>query len=214
MGAALCDIGGCGVQAIGRCNSCANAFCASHQGYKGSGINVVALVNRCAPCVANAAIQRRSQVEAVDPEHVKAEFEAALRRLIEAGSPGLTPRVVVIGRRKTRFKGWVDITEERRPGWSLGLRNWRVTYSESGDKDAGMGGLSVTKTKHVAVETFLVPTGEIEANFAPGMDGFPHGAKATIDATNMESFLARHLSVLADRLLGPSTGTGGGRSRD
>ncbi|SFO62222.1 hypothetical protein SAMN05660359_04758 [Geodermatophilus obscurus] len=64
--------GGCGVLAVGRCAVCAQAFCASHQGYRGQ----TQMLNECAPCTDISEGQKRgmaphaSNTEARESEEV------------------------------------------------------------------------------------------------------------------------------------------------
>ena len=75
---AVCEIGGCGVQAIGRCATCRRAFCASHQAYIAPG---TVAVDMCGPCFA----QTPEQVARANQARHDAEISAAIR-YFESGS--------------------------------------------------------------------------------------------------------------------------------
>jgi hypothetical protein len=60
--AAVCEIEDCGVQAIGRCERCAAAFCGTHQVRpESSGLQAAAPLDRCTACQARDYVQARNE---------------------------------------------------------------------------------------------------------------------------------------------------------
>ena len=138
---------GCGVLAVGRCTTCDEPFCGSHQGYNG-----VLLVDQCLVCRAEAA---RQEYVTSPASRARASLSAAterlndvLARLAAQGNPSAEPlthwqtsRVPLLG-----MKLW-RVTSTNLLGWNVGHQRW----SENA------GGVTVAD---VQVETFCTTRGE------------------------------------------------------
>lgn len=120
-GAAACTT--CGVLAVGRCATCSQAFCASHQGRYGGTV----FFDQCATC--------RGRVEQADRDqeaHFRQSFftdGSARRTLLDAGVATVDFHRV---RRETqslrfgRYKEVVTVKPLGR-GWLLGMCQWKYT---------------------------------------------------------------------------------------
>lgn len=104
--AATCEIGGCGVVAIGRCRSCGRAFCGSHQAeYDGPfGVRLGAS-DLCRECV-TAAARRKAELAESERDREISENNRLTASLLprflasmeEQGNPGTQKGVVGVRR--------------------------------------------------------------------------------------------------------------------
>lgn len=130
---AVCEVGACGVLAVGRCVQCSEAFCGSHQGR--SILDVY--INLCGPCAIRQAHDRREKDPATRAERVLA---GAVERLTALGVPQITILSVSRTNERKAFGRYVPRVniESRyeRHGWLLGPVTWRFTIENQGIHDA------------------------------------------------------------------------------
>ena len=134
---AVCEIGGCGVPAIGRCASCDLAFCATHQGRDSIRTKYI---DFCSACVEDQAATGRAQMQRRLPAYDPALLPTIAATMYEAGVGGLEERsfrwrTVTSGKRALgwRRSGTDRIAREfvGAPAWSVGflsLRESKSTY--------------------------------------------------------------------------------------
>ena len=141
---------GCGVLAVGRCTTCDEPFCGSHQGSRG--YKGVPLVDQCLVCRAEAARQEHAAFPA---SRARASLSAGterlndvLARLAAQGNPSAEPlthwqssRVPLLG-----MKRW-QVT-------STNLLGWNVGHQRSSENVRGV------TVADVQVETFCTTRGE------------------------------------------------------
>lgn len=150
-----CEVGSCGVGAIGRCSSCQRAFCVSHQGVVASSVNYLNAgafyVDLCKPCAVDyrKAVERRRQRERDDKaaaHKTAAERVEATRARIREVAAVLTALAVAPTPRRrrtgvefawhwplTRFVGMGrrELHEELTPAWPVGNLKWEWTFAGS-----------------------------------------------------------------------------------
>ncbi len=137
--------------AAGRCIDCQQAFCPSHQGLDANG----PYTNLCSSCLIDRVTQARDQAAADaeravreageaaarkkrDQEAIKARIVDTARRLVQHGSPGLTPRTKVVGQKQT-IRGWSKYRDDVRPlpqAWLVGEFDWLIYTPEWHDASA------------------------------------------------------------------------------
>ncbi len=77
---AVCTINDCGVLAIGRCASCTNAFCQSHQArYVGSRLPYASL---CSSCLARSEANEKHRLDLIqaDKDYIHGKAKDELRK--------------------------------------------------------------------------------------------------------------------------------------
>lgn len=151
---AVCEIDGCGVQAIGRCATCKRAFCLTHQAREENYGRWYPRVDMCAPCFAQtpaeaerAKLQAESEervakilardVERFRPIEAAREYfksDAAQTALLTAGVPTVALYGIVNKRtpkqKRSLFGGRstvfenVDVAIPIGRGWILGGFEW------------------------------------------------------------------------------------------
>jgi hypothetical protein len=123
MAAALCNIGGCGVIAFGRCSTCGRAFCTSHQAVASNGVTVV---DQCSAChfAAGAAYRERVNRQVFGLGHSKGRDA-----LIAANEPKVKLVTTTTEWQKKRFGRGESVTvvSPYGTGWLLGELPWRDT---------------------------------------------------------------------------------------
>lgn len=133
--AATCEIGGCGVAALGRCASCGRAFCGSHQARKpGPGyMQSVALpiADSCGQCQASAESHRLAEgsrwLEDTRQRHIREAgviVREFLSRMAERGNPG-TEKAIELALRPDRNERGEHIVRQERTGDLIDV--WHLT---------------------------------------------------------------------------------------
>lgn len=98
--AADCTISNCGVQAVGRCSQCGEAFCASHAGAASVGDTRVIDYQRCGPCDLKARTAYAATSGATDRSFLEA---TAVEKLRAANVPTVRIYTVEVAGRYRRL---------------------------------------------------------------------------------------------------------------
>jgi hypothetical protein len=141
MAVAACEVDACGVQAIGRCQSCGLAFCATHQGVAGTGHPRFAyrtkFRDQCASCttaVERSAREERARYEAEDAIFEKPETLVSIAsQMAEAECPGLEAREARWHESEKRLFGSrrVERSFVGEPAWRLGRYQHEFSWADT-----------------------------------------------------------------------------------
>lgn len=116
----MCEINTCGVQAIGRCQRCAKAFCLTHQGYMAP----FSYNNLCSACIEADHASQAANMRSYEQNKDKAikRLDEILDALIRAGNIGQIPQYS----RKEKKRLWWYVTEQMEWGkvWPIGNIDW------------------------------------------------------------------------------------------
>ncbi len=142
---AVCEIDGCGVLAIGRCDVCKKAFCQSHQARS----LILPYASLCSLCLAQSEAskkQRKSAIQA-DKDYIAAKASDELRKsrvstidiyeLKQEFRSGLFGRVQHIDKFNFVCEGWIlgeftwSIDISHTEGQGPDTKDWRETNSSS-----------------------------------------------------------------------------------
>lgn len=129
----------CRIQAIGRCTTCGEAFCRSHQAWREGTdyISATPYIDRCSPCLAkertNEVKQVREALTRIDEAREYFRSGSARTALITCGAPPVTiynvnERFENVGffRKERLVKKIISIGR----GWILGEFTWRYTNAD------------------------------------------------------------------------------------
>jgi hypothetical protein len=137
----------CGVAAIGRCTTCGNAFCATHQARGPIDPNVV-YVDFCVTCLA-----ARSKAAGVHEQRHGLSFftsGAARTELVAGNVPKVNLILVTSEWEHRRFRGGrtVETVKQVGTGWLIGTFRWEYNDGSSfGGKDVVSPGPTILRDR-------------------------------------------------------------------
>jgi hypothetical protein len=116
-----CTINGCGILAIGRCVTCGQPFCQSHQAR--APLPGPAFVNLCSPCKANRDAEEYVKSGQADQLYVRT---AAAGELTAASLLAVEMHTIFryLDKKPFHRARWVDQVQGRTRGWLIGDMTW------------------------------------------------------------------------------------------
>jgi hypothetical protein len=162
---AVCEIGICGVLAIGRCVGCGQAFCPAHQSQWITGL---AYNNLCGPCLERQQARRRETSPMTQASRV---LDGAAERLTALGVPRIAILSVnrwnerkAFGRRVPRVK---IFPENERQGWLLGPVTWRFSNDEHSSRAEPVTALLDDDSYSRFVDSGMIAVHKTEVGWEP-----------------------------------------------
>lgn len=136
--AAVCEIDGCGVLAVGRCATCKRAFCSSHQGYgRDSFMHPIPYIDMCAPCMEAKKAADAKRAEEARAPYFYFESGTARAELLASGVQSVPLYVVRQEWKVTKTDFWgrahhemVDNVQSVGRGWILGMFKWKFNLRD------------------------------------------------------------------------------------
>lgn len=122
---AECEVGGCGVLAIGRCTTCNLAFCGTHQARESTGTKYV---DQCGPCLGSqrAAEAQTERDQATVASELPGLFPRVVEAMVEHDVGGLEERTFHWEVIRTIERRWRAPIEQREECTFVGARAWPI----------------------------------------------------------------------------------------
>lgn len=126
---AECEVGGCGVLAIGRCTTCSSAFCGTHQARESTGTKYVDL---CSACRAASRAAEGAKASARKAANEPSMLREVIKAMTERDVGGFEDRTFRWETTTTITRSWRKPTEQNdvhefvgAPAWPIGPLLWR-----------------------------------------------------------------------------------------